>query len=53
MSLLKNYFRSLARNAVRDKFFSILNLLGLAVRDNSINPNFYLYPGSVNLRQAQ
>jgi len=31
MSLLKNYFRSLARNAVRDKFFSILNLLGLAL----------------------
>ncbi len=31
MSLIKNYFRSLARNAVRDKFFSILNLLGLAV----------------------
>jgi putative ABC transport system permease protein len=31
MSLLKNYFLSLARNAVRDKFFSILNLLGLAV----------------------
>jgi len=31
MSLLKNYFLSLARNAVRDRFFSILNLLGLAV----------------------
>lgn len=31
MSLLKNYFRSLARNAVRNKFFSILNLLGLAL----------------------
>jgi len=31
MSLLKNYFLSLARNAVRDKFFSVLNLLGLAV----------------------
>ena len=31
MSLLKNYFLSLARNAVRDKFFSLLNLLGLAV----------------------
>jgi putative ABC transport system permease protein len=31
MSLLNNYFRSMARNAVRDKFFSILNLLGLAV----------------------
>jgi putative ABC transport system permease protein len=31
MSLLKNYFLSLGRNAVRDKFFSILNLLGLAV----------------------
>ena len=31
MSLIKNYFRSLARNAVRDKFFSILNLLGLAI----------------------
>jgi len=31
MSLLKNYFLSLVRNTVRDKFFSILNLLGLAV----------------------
>ena len=31
MSLIKNYFLSLARNAVRDKFFSLLNLLGLAV----------------------
>jgi putative ABC transport system permease protein len=31
MSLLKNYFLSLTRNAVRDKFFSLLNLLGLAV----------------------
>ena len=31
MSLLKNYFLSLARNAVRDRFFSLLNLLGLAV----------------------
>ncbi|MCK4750165.1 MAG: ABC transporter permease, partial [Bacteroidales bacterium] len=30
-SLIKNYFLSLARNAVRDKFFSLLNLLGLAV----------------------
>ena len=31
MSLLKSYFFSLARNASRDKFFSLLNLLGLAV----------------------
>jgi putative ABC transport system permease protein len=31
MSLLKNYLLSLARNAARDKFFTILNLLGLAV----------------------
>lgn len=31
MSLLKNYFLALIRNAVRDKFFSLLNLLGLAV----------------------
>ncbi|MEN8228317.1 MAG: FtsX-like permease family protein [Bacteroidota bacterium] len=31
MSLLRNYFLSLARNAVRDKFYSVLNLLGLAV----------------------
>lgn len=31
MSLLKNYLLSLARNAIRDKFFSLLNLLGLAV----------------------
>ena len=31
MSLLKNYFLSLARNAIRDKFFTLLNLLGLAV----------------------
>lgn len=31
MSLFKNYFLSLARNAARDKFFSLLNLLGLAV----------------------
>lgn len=31
MSLLKNYFISLARSTVRDAFFSVLNLLGLAV----------------------
>jgi len=31
MSLLRNYFLSLARNATRDKFFTLLNLLGLAV----------------------
>ena len=31
MSLLKNYFLSLARNATRDKFFTLLNLLGLAL----------------------
>jgi putative ABC transport system permease protein len=31
MSLLKNYFLSLTRNALRDKFYSLLNLLGLAV----------------------
>jgi len=31
MSSLKNYFLSLARNAIRDKFFTLLNLLGLAV----------------------
>ena len=31
MSLFKNYFLSLTRYAVRDKFFFILNLLGLAV----------------------
>lgn len=31
MSLLKNYLSSLFRNAWRDKFFSLLNLLGLAV----------------------
>lgn len=31
MSLIKNYLLSLARNAVRDKFFTLLNLLGLAV----------------------
>ncbi len=31
MSLLKNYFLSLTRSAIRDKFFSVLNLLGLAV----------------------
>jgi len=31
MSLFKNYLLSLARNAVRDKFFTLLNLLGLAV----------------------
>lgn len=31
MSLLKNYLLSLTRNALRDKFFSLLNLLGLAV----------------------
>jgi len=30
MSLLKNYFLSLSRNIVRDKFFSSLNILGLA-----------------------
>ncbi|MBN1132434.1 MAG: ABC transporter permease [Bacteroidales bacterium] len=30
MSLIKNYFLSLYRNLVRGKFFSILNLLGLA-----------------------
>jgi len=31
MSLFKNYLLSLARNAIRDKFFTLLNLLGLAV----------------------
>ncbi len=31
MSLFKNYLLSLARNALRDKFFTLLNLLGLAV----------------------
>ncbi len=31
MSLFKNYFMSLVRNAARDKFFTIINLLGLAV----------------------
>ncbi|MBE9517450.1 MAG: ABC transporter permease, partial [Bacteroidetes bacterium] len=31
MSLFKNYLLSLVRNAVRDKFFTLLNLLGLAV----------------------
>ena len=33
MSLFKNYLLSLVRNAVRDKFFTLLNLLGLAVQD--------------------
>ncbi|MDX2430826.1 MAG: ABC transporter permease, partial [Bacteroides sp.] len=31
MSLFKNYVRSLFRNAVRDKYFTLLNMLGLAV----------------------
>ena len=31
MSLIRNYLLSLARNAVRDKFFTLLNLLGLAI----------------------
>jgi len=31
MSLFRNYLLSLARNAIRDKFFTLLNLLGLAV----------------------
>ena len=31
MSLFKNYLLSLVRNAMRDKFFTLLNLLGLAV----------------------
>ena len=31
MSLIRNYFHSLFRNALRDKFFALLNLLGLAV----------------------
>lgn len=31
MSLFKNYLLSLVRNAVRDKFFTLLNLLGLAI----------------------
>ena len=31
MSLIKNYLLSLARNAGRDKFFTLLNLLGLAI----------------------
>ena len=30
-ALIKNYLLSLVRNAVRDKFFTLLNLLGLAV----------------------
>ncbi|HDR68459.1 MAG TPA: ABC transporter permease [Bacteroidaceae bacterium] len=31
MSLIKNYFLSLTRNLVKDRFFSVLNLLGLSV----------------------
>ncbi|MCK4881107.1 MAG: ABC transporter permease, partial [Bacteroidales bacterium] len=31
MSLIKNYLLSLVRNARRDKFFTLLNLLGLAI----------------------
>ena len=31
MSLFKNYLLSLVRNASRDKFFTVLNLLGLAI----------------------
>jgi len=31
MSLIKNYLLSLVRNAGRDKFFTLLNLLGLAI----------------------
>ena len=31
MSLIKNYLLSLARNARRDLFFTLLNLLGLAI----------------------
>lgn len=31
MSLFKNYLLSLARNARRDKFFTVLNLMGLAI----------------------
>ena len=31
MSLLRNYLLSLTRNAVRDKFFTLINLLGLAI----------------------
>jgi len=31
MSLFKNYVQSLLRNAVRDKYFTLLNMLGLAV----------------------
>jgi putative ABC transport system permease protein len=31
MSLFKNYLLSLVRNARRDKFFTLLNLLGLAI----------------------
>ena len=31
MSLFRNYLLSLVRNAFRDKFFTLLNLLGLAV----------------------
>ena len=31
MSLFQNYVRSLIRNAIRDKYFTLLNMLGLAV----------------------
>ena len=31
MSLFKNYVRYLIRNAIRDKYFTLLNMLGLAV----------------------
>ena len=31
MSLFKNYVRSLLRNAIRDKYFTLLNMLGLAL----------------------
>ena len=31
MSLIKNYFTSLFRNNLKDKFYSVLNLIGLAI----------------------
>ena len=31
MSLIRNYFTSLLRNSMKDRFFALLNLLGLAI----------------------
>ncbi len=49
MSLFKNYVRSLLRNAIRDKYFTLLNMLGLAVGITAAILIFIYIQNQVNL----